>query len=51
MVDNAQITLFQNLEFLQVSKKIYKFSFPSIFTVSMLEIAFLPLKLNKQMEN
>ena len=32
-------------------KKINKFSFPSIYSVSMGEIAFLALKLNIQMEN
>ena len=43
--------IFQILKFHQLSKNINKFNFPSVYSVSMGEIAFLPLKLNKQMEN
>ena len=43
--------IFLNLKLCQMSKKINKFNFPSVYSVSMREIAFLPLKLNKQMEN
>jgi len=43
--------IFQNLEFHQMSKENYKFNFPSVYSVSMGEIQFLPLKLNKQKEN
>jgi len=32
---------------LQMSNKINKFNFTSVYSVSMGEIAFLPLKLNK----
>ena len=43
--------VFLNTKFCQMSKKIDKFNFPSVYSVSMGEITFLPLKLNKQMEN
>jgi len=33
------------------SRKINKFDFPSVYSVSMKEKQFLLLKLNKQMEN
>ena len=34
-----------------MSKNITKFNFPSVYSVSMEEIDFLQLKLNKQMES
>ena len=43
--------IFQNLKCRQMSKKINKFNFPSVYSVSMGGIDFLSLKLNKQMEN
>ena len=43
--------IFQDLKFHQMSKKINKLNFPSVYSTSMEAKQFLPLKLNKQMEN